>query len=67
MPKLQVKGTAKLRVNYTVEVPYTEEQWEALGWQKQNVILDSAINWHEVCSNAEVDDIDVDDYQEMNE
>lgn len=64
MPKLQVVGTAKLRVNYTVEVPYTEEQWEALGWQKQNEILDSAINWHEVCSNAE---IDVDDYQEVKE
>lgn len=67
MPKLQVEGTAKLRVNYTVEIPYTEKEWEALGWQKQNEILDSMIDWAEVCRNAETDDIDVDDYQEFEE
>lgn len=65
MPKLRVQGTTNLRVNYVVEVPYTEKQWEALGWKKQNEILDAAIDWAEVCRNADVDDIDVDDYQEV--
>lgn len=64
MPKLKVQGTATLRVNYAVEVQYTEAQWEALSEKKQNEILDSAIDWAEACRNADVDDIDVDNYQE---
>lgn len=64
MPKLKVQGTATLRVNYAVEVQYTEAQWEALSEKKQNEILDAAIDWAEACRNAGVDDIDVDDYQE---
>lgn len=64
MPKLKVQGTATLRVNYAVEVQYTEAQWEALSEKKQNEILDAAIDWAEACRNADVDDIDVDDYQE---
>lgn len=67
MSKLRVEGTANLCVNYTVEVPYTEGQWEALPWNKQNEILDATIDWAEVCRNADVDDIDVDDYQEVEE
>lgn len=65
MPKLKVQGVATLRVNYDVEVPYSEVQWEALSEKKQNEILDAAIDWAEVCRNADVDDIDVDDYQEV--
>lgn len=59
MPKLKVQGTATLRVNYAVEVQYTEAQWEVLSEKKQNEILDAAIDWAEACRNA-----DVDDYQE---
>lgn len=65
MPRLKVQGTATLRVNYDVEVPYSEVQWETLSEKKQNEILDAAIDWAEVCRNADVDDIDVDDYQEV--
>lgn len=67
MAKLQVEGTADLLVNYTVEVPYTEEQWQALGWKEQNKILDTAIDWVDVCRHADVVDINVDDYQEIEE
>lgn len=65
MPKLKVQGTATLRVNYAVEVQYAEAQWEALSEKKQNEILDAAIDWAEACRNADVDDIDVDDYKEV--
>ncbi|WP_107950901.1 hypothetical protein [Lysinibacillus parviboronicapiens] len=67
MSKLKVEGIATLRAGYSVEVPYTEEQWEALSERKQNEILDAAIDWYEVSRNAEVDDIDVYDYQKVEE
>lgn len=62
MPKLKVEGTAKLNVNYSVEVNYTEEQWEAMSVRQQNEILDGAIDWLAAGRNATVDDIDVDEY-----
>ncbi|MEK4700387.1 hypothetical protein MKX47_12390 [Solibacillus sp. FSL R7-0668] len=67
MPKIKVEGTATLKVNYSVSVNYTEEQWEALSWKKQNEILDAAIDWSDACRNADVDDIDVDDYFKVEE
>lgn len=54
-----VNGEAKIRVDYSVELDMTEEQWDSLSEKKQNEILDSAIDWMYACRSGEVDNIEV--------
>jgi hypothetical protein len=61
---ITVSGTATLKVNYSVDLDMTEEQWDALSEKKQNEILDSTIDWMDECRSAEVDEIEVDDVTE---
>ncbi|WP_438498038.1 hypothetical protein [Paenibacillus sp. IHBB 3054] len=62
---IRVTGKAKLIVNYDVELDMTEEEFDSLSERKQNEVLDDAIDWIEVCRNADVDEIDVDDLVEV--
>jgi hypothetical protein len=65
MKMIRVIGTAKLRVNYDVQLDMTEEEFDSLSESKQNDILDHKIDWMNECRSAEVDDIEVDDLQEI--
>lgn len=62
---IRVIGTAKLRVNYDVQLDMTEEEFDSLSESEQNDILDHKIDWMNECRSAEVDDIEVDDVQEI--
>ena len=62
---ITVSGTATLRVDFSVEVKMTEDQWDALGESKQNELLDSAIDWYDAYKGAEVDEFEVDDLVEI--
>ncbi|HLG26730.1 MAG TPA: hypothetical protein VI423_03000 [Paenisporosarcina sp.] len=60
---IRVSGSAKLRVGYTVELEMTEEDFDNLSEGQQNEIISDSINWGDIMSDAEVDDIDVDELE----
>lgn len=62
---LKVTGEATLKVRYVVNLPCSEEQFEALSEREAQAILDEHIDWSATLSSAETDDIDVWDYEEV--
>jgi len=58
-------GTANLRFNYEVQLNMTEVEFDSLTELKQNEVIESAIDWFDVCCSAEVDEIEVDDLEEV--
>lgn len=56
---IKVAGNAKLDVRFEVNIPMSEEEWDALPSNKQDEILSEAIDWYEACRNSKVDEIDV--------
>lgn len=62
---LTVSGRFKLSGQYSVELDITEDEFYSLTTRKQNELLDSSINWVEATSQAELDDIDVDEIVEI--
>jgi hypothetical protein len=62
---IRVTGTAKLRVNYEVQLDMTEDEFDAMSERSQNELLDNMIDWKEACRSAELDDLDVDDLVEV--
>ena len=62
---IKVSGSARLYVNYEVELNMTEEQFDALSYRKKEELIDSNIDWHTALRNADVTDIDVDDLEEI--
>ena len=62
---IKVSGSAKLCVNYDVELNMTEEQFDALSYRKKEGLINANIDWHDALRNADVTDIDVDDLEEI--
>lgn len=67
MKKITVIGTAYLRVDYSVELPMSETDFDALPAEMQNDLLETHIDWLEECKQAEVQDFDVDEIEETEE
>jgi hypothetical protein len=61
MQMIKVTGTARLSVDYEVELDMSVEEWEMMNLARQDELIDGYVNWMEVCRNARTDDIDVDD------
>lgn len=55
---------ATLKVPYTVNLDMTADEFEALSERKQDELLDEAIDWMDGARSAEVDDIEVYDYED---
>lgn len=64
---IRVSGTAKLRVEYSVNLDMTEEQFDAMSEREQTELLDRKIDWMDACSSGELYDLDVDDVEEIEE
>lgn len=64
---IEVNGTAKIRVDFSVEVDMTVEEWDALSQKKQDEYIENHADWMDACRSGEVDDIEVDDVIEVNE
>lgn len=64
---IQVRGKARLEVGFVVELRMTQAQFEALDEQTRHHALDAAINWHNIMGDADVDEIEVHDYIEVEE
>jgi hypothetical protein len=61
---ITVKGTARLRVEYSVELDMTMEEFDSLSERKIHELLDSRIDWMDACRSAEIYDMDIDDVEE---
>lgn len=61
---IKVSGTARLKVDYSVRIDMTEEEFNEMPLRNQEELLDNSIDWETVCRNATVDDIDVDEVEE---
>lgn len=64
---IKVRGRARLDVQYEVVLNMTEKQFLALDEQTRFHSLDAAINWHTIMGDANVDEIEVNDYIEVEE
>jgi hypothetical protein len=64
---IEVNGTAKILVDYSIEVEMTVEEWDALSQKKQDEYIENHVDWMDACRSGEVDDIDVDDVIIVNE
>jgi hypothetical protein len=62
---IRVRGTARIRADFEVELDMTEEEFDALPSHEQDDILDSAIDWHNVLDSSETDDFEIDDVEEV--
>ncbi|GLC88662.1 hypothetical protein [Lysinibacillus piscis] len=62
---LKVTGQATLKVRYEVELPISEAAYEAMSEQEAHAYLDGHIDWQQACQNAETNEIDVWDYEEV--
>lgn len=60
----EVKGVAKLRVPYSVKTDMPASIFEQLSASQQDELIDGAINWLEATRNAEVDEIEVYDFDD---
>lgn len=65
MAKIRVEGEAILKVRFLVELPMSEEAFDALSQRAQNQLLDNHIDWNSACRDAELDDISIDDLEEI--
>ncbi|MCM3560610.1 hypothetical protein M4D57_18760 [Brevibacillus borstelensis] len=65
MAKIRVEGEAILKVRFSVELPMSEEAFDALSEWAQNKLLDDHIDWKNECRGAELDDISIDDLEEI--
>lgn len=63
--RTRVVGQAILKVDFTVDLPIREEEFEDLSRKKQDELLTSTINWSEVMNSSEVDEFDIDEYMEV--
>lgn len=64
---IRVSGSAKLRVEYSVDLDMTEGEFDNLSEREQNGIIDEAIEWMDACRGGETDDIDVYEIEEIEE
>lgn len=64
---IKVRGRARLDVQYEVVLNMTEEQFAALSDFNAQNALDAAIDWHSIMGDADVDEIEVDEYFEVEE
>lgn len=62
---IRVTGTATLKVDYSVDLDMTEEQFDALSERHQNQLIDRHIDWFDACRSGEMDDLDIDDVTEI--
>lgn len=60
---IEVNGTAKVRVDYSVNVDMTVDDWDALSDNEQNKIIEGQVDWMDACRSGEVDDIEVDEVE----
>ncbi len=63
--KTNVYGQAILKVDFDVNLPISEEEFEQLSERQQDELIDSHINWHDATRNAEVDEFDVYEYRKV--
>lgn len=61
---MKVTGVATLRVPYSVKLDMTAEEFGNLSERKQDELLDEAIDWMDATRSAEVDEIEVFDYED---
>lgn len=59
--RIVVEGSALLRVQYSVVLNMSEEEWDALSDSKANSMIEHHVDWLEAGRNAQVWDIDIDD------
>ncbi|MEK4188080.1 hypothetical protein [Paenibacillus sp. FSL L8-0494] len=57
---IRVKGTAKVRCDYEVVLPMTEEEFDRLSEKKQNELLDTSIDWKDALRSGWMDEIEID-------
>lgn len=56
---IKVEGEITLRGFFSIEIPMTEEQFDALSEQEQNDAIDSCIDWSNWIDGTELDSVDV--------
>lgn len=64
---IRVNGVARLRVDYSVDLNMTIDEWESMSTRKVNELLDSSIDWYDVVRGAETEDMDIEDVEEIDE
>lgn len=64
---IRVSGTARVDVDWEIELDMTEEEFDDLSEREQNEIIDRDVDWYEACRNGSVDAIEVDDLEEVKE
>jgi len=64
---IEISGTAKIRVDYSIELDMTEEVWDDLTEKQQNEKIENHVDWMDACRSGEVDDIEVDEVNEFDD
>lgn len=62
---IKVSGDATLKVRYEVELDITEDEFDALPANKQDELIDAAVDWQEACRNATLDTVEIYDLVEI--
>lgn len=60
-----VGGTIKYSSRFEVELPITEEQFDAMSMGQQDKLLEDYIDHHATMQSSDVDDIDVWELEEI--
>jgi hypothetical protein len=64
---IEVNGTANVRVDYSVEVDMTVEEWDEMSPAAQTEYIENYVDWMDACRSCSVGDIDIDDVKEFEE
>jgi len=62
---IRVSGQVTLKVDYDIEIDMTEQKFEDLSYGEKYELIDSLIDWREACSNAMLEEVEVNDIEEI--